>query len=109
MEQRASSLQQRLEARRNMFLAGKTGDGGGGSGPPPVPGTQPAYISSRTGKWKNVSTIQSRNSNFIVLRILQFSKTKNCKPLTNILCSIRISALNKEKDNTLVKLAKFKL
>ena len=50
MEQRASSLQQRLEARRNMFLAGKTGDGGGGSGPPPVPGTQPAYISSRTGK-----------------------------------------------------------
>ena len=65
MEQRASSLQQRLEARRNMFLAGKTGDGGGGSGPPPVPGTQPAYISSRTGKWKNVSTIQSRNSNFI--------------------------------------------
>ena len=50
MEQRASSLQQRLEARRNMFLAGKPGDGGGGSGPPPVGSTQPIYTSQRTGK-----------------------------------------------------------
>ena len=51
MEQRASSLQQRLEARRNMFLAAKTGDaGGGGSGPPSIGTSQPAYISSRTGK-----------------------------------------------------------
>ena len=50
MEQRASSLQQRLEARRNMFLAQKTGEGGGSSVPPPVGSTQPAYISSRTGK-----------------------------------------------------------
>ena len=52
-----------------MFLAGKTGDGGGGSGPPPVPGTQPAYISSRTGKWKIVSTIESHNSNFADITI----------------------------------------
>ena len=51
MEQRASSLQQRLEARRNMFLAGKSGDGGGGSGPPPVGSTQQPYTSQRTGKW----------------------------------------------------------
>ena len=51
MEQRASSLQQRLEARRNMFLAAKTGDAGGvGSGPPSMGTSQPAYISSRTGK-----------------------------------------------------------
>ena len=50
MEQRASSLQQRLEARRNMFLAQKTGEGGGSTGAPPVASTQPAYISSRTGK-----------------------------------------------------------
>ena len=53
MEQRASSLQQRLEARRNMFLAAKAGEGGG-SGPPAVGAPQPAYISSRTGKNKHV-------------------------------------------------------
>ena len=34
-----------------MFLAQKTGEGGGSTGAPPVGSTQPAYISSRTGKW----------------------------------------------------------
>ena len=51
MEQRASSLQQRLEARRNMFLATKSGDGGGGSsGPSSIGAPQSTYISSRTGR-----------------------------------------------------------
>ena len=54
MEQRASSLQQRLEARRNMFLAAKTGDGSGGaSGPSSIGATQSTYIASRTGKIKH--------------------------------------------------------
>ena len=56
MEQRASSLQQRLEARRNMFLAQKSGDGGA-SGPSSVGGTQPTYVSSRTGREKQMQTV----------------------------------------------------
>ena len=49
MEQRASSLQQRLEARRNMFLAQKSGEGGN-SGPSSVGGLPSSYVASRTGK-----------------------------------------------------------
>ena len=50
MEQRASSLQQRLEARRNMFLAAKPDGGGGGSGPSSIGAPQSTYTSSRTGR-----------------------------------------------------------
>ena len=49
MEQRASSLQQRLEARRNMFLAQKSGEGGN-SGPSSIGGQPSSYVASRTGK-----------------------------------------------------------
>lgn len=49
MEQRASSLQQRLEARRNMFLAQKSGEGGN-SGPSSIGGPPSSYVASRTGK-----------------------------------------------------------
>ena len=49
MEQRASSLQQRLEARRNMFLAQKSGEGGN-SGPSSIGGPPSSYAASRTGK-----------------------------------------------------------
>ena len=66
MEQRASSLQQRLEARRNMFLAAKSGDtGGGGSGPPSIGASQPAYISSRTGKNQHIWQIFRVGGNYI--------------------------------------------
>jgi len=59
MEQRASSLQQRLEARRNMFLAQKSGEGGN-SGPSSIGGQPSSYVASRTGSGS--SSISSGSS-----------------------------------------------
>ena len=56
MEQRASSLQQRLEARRNLFLAQKSGEGGASGAS--VGGTQPTYVSSRTGRKKQMQAVK---------------------------------------------------
>ena len=75
MEQRASSLQQRLEARRNMFLAQKSGEGGN-SGPSSIGGQPSSYVASRTGK--NINFLAEANSCGEYGRIISNQWTNFC-------------------------------